>query len=79
MAQLEELTRGAAVKGVLTDGLVTTIDATWYGSAALAITYKDSTGKLGEEILYRDREPSLEITRLAREMPSGDRQGVLNL
>ena len=66
MARLEDLTRGASVKGILTEGLVTIIDVTWYGSTALEIAYKDSAGKLGSEILYRDREPSLEIATVGR-------------
>ena len=41
MAKLEDLTRGAAVKGILPDCLVTVIDVKWYGSAAIELTYKD--------------------------------------
>src|SRR4051812_24036659 len=66
MARLEELTRGAAGSGILPEGVVTVVDVTWYGSAALEITYKDSAGKLGSEILYRDRESGLEIATLGR-------------
>jgi hypothetical protein len=34
MAALEELMRGAAVRGILPDGLVTVVDRAWYGSSA---------------------------------------------
>src|SRR5438552_10802389 len=61
MAQLENLTRGASVKGILPDGLVTVIDVKWIGTVAVELTYKDSAGNLGNELLYRDREPTLEI------------------
>jgi superfamily II DNA or RNA helicase len=61
MARLEELTRGASVKGILPDGLVTVIDVRWFGSAAVELTYKDATGRLGNELLYRDREETLEV------------------
>ena len=37
MAALDELTRGAAVKGILPDGLVTVVDVKWYGSSAVEI------------------------------------------
>jgi SNF2 family DNA or RNA helicase len=61
MARLEELTRGASVKGVLPDGLVTVVDVQWHGSEVIEFIYRDSAGKLGSELLYRDREPTLEI------------------
>lgn len=61
MARLNELTRGASVKGVLPDGLVTVVDVQWHGSDVVELIYRDSAGKLGSELLYRDREPTLEI------------------
>jgi SNF2 family DNA or RNA helicase len=66
MAKLEELTRGAAVKGILPDCLVTLIDVKWYGSAAVELTYKDPAGKPNVVLLYRDREPTLEIGETGR-------------
>jgi SNF2 family DNA or RNA helicase len=61
MAKLEDLKRGSALKGILPDCLVTVVDVQWFGSEVVELTYKDPTGKLGVELLYRDREPSLEI------------------
>ena len=61
MPRLEEITRGAVVEGVLPDGSVTVVDVNWIGSAAIELTYKDSQGRLGSELLYRDRETVLEI------------------
>src|SRR5919109_5211035 len=66
MARLEDLTPGAAVKGILPDGLVTVVSAAWYGSAVVELTYKDAGGRLGSELLYRDREPTLEIAKTGR-------------
>jgi superfamily II DNA or RNA helicase len=66
MAKLEDLTRGAAVKGILPDCLVTVIDVKWYGSAAIELTYKDPAGKPNVVLLYRDREPTLEICETGR-------------
>jgi SNF2 family DNA or RNA helicase len=66
MAKLEDLTRGAAVKGILPDCLVTVIDVKWYGSAAIELTYKDTAGKPNVVLLYRDREPTLEIGETGR-------------
>ena len=61
MATLEELTRGASVKGVLPNGLVTVVDVKWVGTLAVEMTYKDAEGRLGHELLYRDQEPVLEV------------------
>jgi len=61
MARLEELKRGAVVKGILPDGFITVVDVTWIGSVAIELTYKDSKGKLANELIYRDREGELEI------------------
>src|SRR5712692_5366577 len=66
MARFEDLTRGAVVKGILPDSLVTVIDVKWYGSAVVELTYKDASGRLGNELLYRDREPTLEIAAVGR-------------
>ncbi len=66
MAKLEDLARGAAVKGILPDCLVTVVDVKWYGSAAIELTYKDPSGKPSVVLLYRDREPTLEIGETGR-------------
>jgi len=59
MATLEQITRGSVVKGILPEGLVTISDVRWIGTVAIEVTYKDTAGKLGNELLYRDREPTL--------------------
>ena len=61
MAQLEDIVRGATVKGILPDGFVTVVDVKWIGSIAVELTYKDSQGRLANELIYRDREAELEI------------------
>ena len=61
MARLEELKRGATVKGILPEGFITVVDVSWIGSVAIELTYKDSKGKLANELIYRDREGDLEI------------------
>jgi SNF2 family DNA or RNA helicase len=66
MATLESITRGTAVKGILPDGLVTVNDVRWIGTVAIEVTYKDSAGRLGNELIYRDREPTLETVQAGR-------------
>jgi superfamily II DNA or RNA helicase len=64
--KLEELTPGARVGGVIAGGAVTVVSVQWYGSNALALTYRDEAGRVGERLLYRDHEPSLSIQAAAR-------------
>ena len=66
MAQLEDITRGAVVKGILPDGFVTVVDVSWIGTVAIELTYKDSSGKLGNELVYRDREEELEVLQAGK-------------
>ena len=66
MAGLEDLKRGAIVKGILPNQPVTVVDAKWIGSTAIELTYKDEDGNLGNELIYRDSEPTLEIVTAGR-------------
>lgn len=66
MTHLEDLKRGSLVKGILSSGAVTVIDIKWHGADVIELTYKDDDGRLGNELLYRDRESSLEITEPGR-------------
>lgn len=61
MARLEDITRGTSVRGITPDGLVNVVDVKWIGEVAIEITYKTSEGQLGNELVYRDREPTLEV------------------
>ena len=61
MARLENITRGSSIRGILPEGLVTVLDVKWLGTVAVEVTYKDSSGRLGNELIYRDREPTLEV------------------
>ncbi len=61
MAQLEDLTRGATVKGILPNHHVTVIDAKWHGGDVVELTYKDANGQPHTQLLLRDDEPTLEI------------------
>ena len=64
--KLEDLQANAAVRGILSDGLVTVVSVQWFGSDALELTYKTPTGKVANELLYRHDEPRLEIVEVGR-------------
>ena len=53
MARLENLQPQASVRGILPDSLVTVVNVQWFGSEALELTYKDPSGRLANELLYR--------------------------
>lgn len=44
MAVLEDLTKGAVVRGVRADGPVTVVQAEWHGSGARTLTDTDAAG-----------------------------------
>src|SRR5438094_738427 len=66
MSRLEEITPGAAIKGILPDALVSAISAQWFGSEALELTYKDPSGRVANQLLYRHDEPRIEVVEEGR-------------
>ncbi|MGH9043312.1 MAG: DEAD/DEAH box helicase, partial [Acidimicrobiales bacterium] len=65
--RLEDLTKGALVRGVLADRSVRVVDVAWHGSNAVTLTYTDEpTGKVDQELLYRDDEPRLSVEEAGR-------------
>ncbi|MDE0196007.1 MAG: SNF2-related protein [bacterium] len=69
MARLEDLKKGARVRGVTPTGPVTVIDADWIGADALTLTYEDGGGVTDREILYRANEADLELVDGGRPWP----------
>src|SRR4030066_1212981 len=66
MIKLEELQPYATVRGILPDTLGTVINVQWFGSEALELTYKDSSSRLANQLLYRHDEQRLEIVEHGR-------------
>src|SRR5438046_1347875 len=64
--KLEELNPGTSIKGILPDMLVTAVNAQWFGSEALELTYKSPLGRVGNQLLYRHDEPKLELVAAGR-------------
>ncbi|MDW8200637.1 MAG: helicase-related protein, partial [Cyanobacteriota bacterium SKYGB_h_bin112] len=61
MATLEDLIRGATVKGILPNCAVTVIDVKWHGSDVVELTYKDANGQPHTQLLLREDEASLAV------------------
>src|SRR5437016_4701578 len=66
MGRLEDITSGAAIRGILPDVVVSAINAQWFGSEALELTYKDPSGRVGNQLLYRHDESRLEVVEAGR-------------
>jgi superfamily II DNA or RNA helicase len=79
MARLEELTRGASLKGILPSQTVIIIDVQWHGSDVVELTYKDVDGRPQMDLLYRERESSLEIVTVGRPWSFDGDGGLLRL
>jgi SNF2 family DNA or RNA helicase len=64
--RLEDLGPGARVRGVLPDRAVTVVQVEWHGTQAMTLTYRDDSGKVDHELLYRANEGRLEIEGAGR-------------
>jgi hypothetical protein len=61
MAKLEDLKRNAQVRGLNPSGPVTILNVQTHGADVVEVTYRDVNGKDYSELLFRDREPDLEL------------------
>ena len=66
MSKLEDLKPNASVRGILPDCLVTVVSVQWFGSEALELTYKDPSGRVANQLLYRHDEPRIEVVEEGR-------------
>lgn len=66
MAKLENLLPNTSVSGILPNCLVSVVNVNWFGSDAIELTYKDPSGKIGNQLVYRHDEPRIEIAELGR-------------
>ena len=64
--KLEDLHTGTRVKGVTADGAATIESLQWVGDQAVKAIFRDSGGQLGERLLYRDDEATLELVEVGR-------------
>jgi SNF2 family DNA or RNA helicase len=66
MLKLEELTPGASVRGILPYSAVTVVSVQWHGSEALTLVYRDASGQVADELLFRQDEERLELVAEGR-------------
>lgn len=59
--QLEELKPGLRIDGLIPAEAITVIATHWHGTDALELTYKNTAGGLGQQVLYRKDQHNLSI------------------
>ena len=64
--RFEELSPGVLVRGIMPNGQVTVVSVQQFGPDAIELVYKDAAGHVGNQLVYRDQEPSLEIVTAGR-------------
>jgi superfamily II DNA or RNA helicase len=66
MSKLEDLQPNTAIRGILPDSAVTVVTVQWHGSDALTLVYRDASGRVADEVLYRHDENRLEVLEMGR-------------
>ena len=61
MGRLEDIQPGATIRGILPTGLITVVSVQWFGTDAVELTYKDASGKVSNQLLYRSDEASFQV------------------
>src|SRR3546814_8167531 len=64
--QLEELKPGLRIDGLIPAEVITVIAAQWHGTDALELTYKNTAGALGQQVVFRSEEHTSELQSLMR-------------
>lgn len=66
VTRLEDIQPNASIRGVLPNCLVTVVSVQWFGSDALELTYKEPSGRVANELLYRHDEARIEVVEEGR-------------
>lgn len=60
---LEALKSGQRISGIVPGEIVNLISVQWHGADAAELTYKTSSGDLGQQVVFRKNETALSIAR----------------
>ena len=66
MLKLEDVKKDAQIRGIQAEEIVRIVQVEPVGDAAITVYYKDSQGKLGEQMLFRSDESRLELATAGR-------------
>jgi len=64
--KLDDLRPHVFVNGILPECPVSVVGVQWYGSEAVELTFKDPTGRVANQLLYRHDEERLEMVERGR-------------
>ena len=63
MLKLEDIKKDAQVRGIQADEIVRVVTVEPVGDNAITVYFKDSQGRLGEQMLFRSDEVRLELAQ----------------
>ncbi|PTQ88464.1 DEAD/DEAH box helicase [Agitococcus lubricus] len=66
MLKLEEIKKNIQIRGIQSDEVVRVVQVDVLGENERVVYYKDSQGRLGEQLLFRDDEARLDIAEAGR-------------
>jgi len=66
MSRLEDLTPGARVSGLVPGEFVEVVASRWAGSRSVVLTYRTASGRVDEQVVYREAESTLSIGTAGR-------------
>ncbi len=66
MLKLENIRKDAQIRGIQADEIVRVVQVEPVGDSALTVYYKDSQGRLGEQMLFRSDEGRLDLAEAGR-------------
>jgi SNF2 family DNA or RNA helicase len=66
MLKLEDIKKDAQIRGIQTDEIVRVVQVEPVGDNALTVYYKDSQGRLSEQMLFRSDEGRLDLAEAGR-------------
>jgi len=66
LISFKDIKSRAKLKGVISSGIVTVINAEWFGEQAVKIIFEDINGKVNDRIIYKDDCSSLEFVSEGR-------------
>jgi hypothetical protein len=66
MLKLEDIKKDAQVRGIQADEIVRIVTVEPVGDNAITVYFKDSQGRLGEQMLFRSDEVRLELAQAGR-------------
>lgn len=61
MARLEDITIGTSVTGLAGGSSVSVVAVKWHGTNAMTVTFRNASGNVAEQILYREDEERLNV------------------